>query len=142
VQREEGAVAERSVYRAACPTRQVLDRVADRWTTLVLGVLARGPHRYGQIARATEGVSPRVLSRTLRDLERDGLVERTLLTVTPPAVEYALTPLGATLDAVIRPLRDWAEANVDAIHAARDAFDGDTTTDRTPWQHRKPLPSR
>jgi len=131
----------RSVYSAACPTREVLDRVADKWTTLIIGVLAERPHRYGEIARATEGVSPRVLSRTLRELERDGLVLRTMLTVTPPAVEYELTPLGRTLDEVIAPLRAWAEWNVDQIYAARSAFDEKVEgVDRTPWQRGRPLP--
>jgi len=132
----------RSVYSAACPTREVLDRVADKWTSLIIGVLAERPHRYGQIARAAEGVSPRVLSRTLRELERDGLVLRTLITVAPPAVEYELTPLGRTLDQVIAPLRTWAERNVDHIYAARRTFDDEVAgVDRTPWQRGRPLPS-
>ena len=132
---------ERNVYSANCPTREVLDRVADKWTSLIIGVLAKHPHRYGQIARAAEGVSPRVLSRTLRDLERDGLVLRTMLTVAPPAVEYELTPLGRTLDQVIAPLRDWAEQNVDQIYAARRTFDDELEgADRTPWQRGRPLP--
>ena len=130
-----------SVYQASCPTRQVLDRVADKWTTLITGILAAGPHRYGQIARAADGISPRVLSRTLRELERDGLVHRDLLTVDPPAVRYTLTPLGHTLEQVISPLRDWAEEHVEQLNAAQRDFDehvGDA--DRTPWQRRKPLP--
>ena len=132
----------RSVYSAACPTREVLDRVADKWTSLIIGVLAERPHRYGQIACAAEGVSPRVLSRTLRELERDGLVLRTLITVAPPAVEYELTPLGRTLDQVIAPLRTWAERNVDHIYAARRTFDDEVAgVDRTPWQRGRTLPS-
>lgn len=138
---EEHPPSRPDVYRADCPTRAVLDRVADKWTTLVTGVLAGGAHRYGELARAIPGVSPRVLSRTLRDLERDGLVHREVVTAIPPAVVYSLTPLGRTLDEVVDPLRAWAERHVGAIHAARADFDaaaGDV--DRTPWQRRRPAP--
>jgi DNA-binding HxlR family transcriptional regulator len=119
----------------------VLDRVADKWTTLITGILREGPHRYGEIARTAGGVSPRVLSRTLRDLERDGLVHREVLATSPPAVRYTLTPLGHTLEQVIAPLRDWAEQRVDDIHAARRDFDERAgREDRTPWQRRRPMP--
>jgi DNA-binding HxlR family transcriptional regulator len=141
VTESETATPERTVYAASCPTRQVLDRVADKWTTLITGVLSKGPHRYGQIARAADGVSPRVLSRTLRDLERDGLVHRELITARPPAVEYTLTPLGHDLERIIAPLRDWAERHMDDIHAAREQFDDQIgQQDRTPWQRRTPMP--
>ncbi|HEY1968065.1 MAG TPA: helix-turn-helix domain-containing protein [Pseudonocardia sp.] len=141
VTEQHTATTPHSVYAAGCPTRQVLDRVADKWTTLITGILREGPHRYGQIARAAEGVSPRVLSRTLRDLERDGLVHRRLLTASPPAVEYTLTPLGHGLEEIIAPLRDWAEGHLDDIRAARERFDEQVgQQDRTPWQRRKPMP--
>ncbi|MCO6004308.1 helix-turn-helix transcriptional regulator [Actinoallomurus purpureus] len=135
------ATPERNVYAADCPTRQVLDQVAHKWTVLIIGILCEGPHRYGQIARAVEGVSPRVLSRTLRDLERDGLVRRELLNASPPAVEYTLTPLGQGLEEIISPIRDWAERHLDEIHGARERFDDEAgQQDRTPWQRQKPMP--
>ena len=137
----ETAGPARNVYAADCPTRQVLDQLANKWTVLILGILHQSPRRYGAIVRAAEGISPRVLTRTLRDLERDGLVQRQLLSATPPAVEYRLTALGEELDDIVGPLRDWSERRVDDIHAARSRFDSDVAgQDRTPWQRRKPLP--
>ena len=128
------------VYSPNCPTREVLVRVADKWTTLITGTLARGPHRFGELARAVGGVTPRVLSRKLRDLERDGLIERTMLSADPPAVQYSLTPLGETLDSVIDPLRAWAQDNLGDIDEARLRFDASSAEqDRTPWQRPRPM---
>jgi DNA-binding HxlR family transcriptional regulator len=108
---------------------------------LIIGILNAGPHRYGQIARAAQDVSPRVLSRTLRGLERDGLLHRQMLTASPPAVEYTLTPLGYGLEAIIAPLRDWSERYLEDIYAARERFDCRALEhDRTPWQRRETLP--
>ena len=131
----------RNVYAADCPTRHVLDQLANKWTVLILGILHEGPQRHGAMLRAAQGVSPRVLTRTLRDLERDGLVERRLLSASPPAVEYSLSALGHELEEIVAPLRDWAERRVDDIHAARGHFDAHVPgQDRTPWQRPKPLP--
>ena len=135
------STAVRNVYAATCPTRTVLDRVADKWATLILGALVDRPRRFGEIARVVEGISPRSLSRTLRDLERDGLILRTLLSTDPPAVSYSLTRLGRSLDACIAPLRSWAETHVDQIISSQVEFDnGSSAEDRTPWQRPRPAP--
>ncbi len=88
-------------YRADCPTRMVLDRVADKWTVLVLGLLEKGPVRFNRLRRAVEGLSQKMLAQTLRRLERDGLVTRTAFATVPVTVEYALTPLGQRLAAAV-----------------------------------------
>ena len=97
----------------------MLDRIADRWTALVIRALAEGTMRYGELQRRIRGVSQKMLTQTLRSLERDGLVTRRVHPVVPPMVEYALTPLGRTL---IRPLEavcDWAETHLPELLAAR-----------------------
>lgn len=111
------------VYAAACPSRQALDRIADRWTTLIIGQLAERPHRFGELRRAIDGISQKMLTQTLRGLERDGLVSRRVLPTTPVAVEYALTPLGETLIAPMAAIHAWAEAHVPEMLAARLAHE-------------------
>lgn len=113
-------------YRETCPTRQLLDRIGDQWTVLVIGCLGSGPQRYTEIARRIEGVSQKMLTQTLRALERDGIVERTVFPVVPPHVEYDLTELGRTLQEPIRTLERWAVQNIDAVLHARVGFDGRT----------------
>jgi DNA-binding HxlR family transcriptional regulator len=94
----------RNVYAADCPTRQVLDQLANRWTVLILGILHEGPQRYGAMLRAAQGVSPRVLTRTLRDLERDGLVERRLLSAQPASRRVQPVRLGSSgMQTYLRP---------------------------------------
>lgn len=112
-----------NVYRAACPTRQVLDRIADKWTTLVIGLLEAGPRRFSELQRGIDGISQKMLTQTLRSLERDGLVQRTIYAEVPPRVEYTLTPLGETLCAPIKAIRCWAEAHIDDIASAQMAYD-------------------
>jgi DNA-binding HxlR family transcriptional regulator len=112
-----------NVYAAACPSRQALDRIADRWTTLIIGQLAERPHRFGELRRAVNGISQKMLTQTLRGLERDGLVSRCVLPTTPVAVEYALTPLGETLIAPMAAIHAWAEAHVPEMLAARRAYE-------------------
>lgn len=111
------------MYAAACPSRQALDRIADRWTTLIIGRLAERPHRFGELRRAIDGISQKMLTQTLRGLERDGLVSRRVMPTTPVAVEYALTPLGETLITPIAAIHAWAEAHVPEMLAARRAHD-------------------
>jgi DNA-binding HxlR family transcriptional regulator len=111
------------VYAAPCPSRQALDRIADRWTTLIIGQLAERPHRFGELRRAIGGISQKMLTQTLRGLERDGLVSRRVLPTTPVAVEYALTPLGETLIAPMAAIHAWAEAHVPEMMAARRAYE-------------------
>jgi DNA-binding HxlR family transcriptional regulator len=114
---------EADVYAVTCPSRVVLDRVGDRWTALIVGVLEDGPQRFSVI-RDSMGISPKVLTQTLRTLERDGLVERTMYPEVPPRVEYALTPLGQTLREPLAAIREWAETHVHEIIRARECHDG------------------
>ena len=110
----------------SCPTRTVLDTIADRWTTLIIDLLAEGPQRFGALRRRVGGISQKMLTQTLRTLERDGLVSRRVYPTTPPSVEYALTPLGQTLTEPLGALRAWSVAHIDQVLAARAAFDGRT----------------
>jgi DNA-binding HxlR family transcriptional regulator len=103
-------------------TRELLDRVGDRWTVQVLGALSSGRLRYSEVASRIEGVSQKMLTQTLRALERDGLVCRTVYPVIPPHVEYRLTELGRSLLPAINALQAWAQNNVDRVLAARDEY--------------------
>lgn len=106
-----------------CPVRNVLDRLGDKWSCLMILTLAKGPLRYGQIRRSIRDISKRMLTLTLRELERDGILTRTVLPTRPPSVEYALSELGATLLTPVSALVNWAGANIDSIKAARLAYD-------------------
>ena len=108
---------------AKCPVRDVLDHVGDKWSTLILSVLAPGPRRFGQLRRAIPDISQRMLTQTLRDLQRDGLVRRRVFATVPPSVEYALTGLGESLLEPILGLMQWASAHHATIRASRVAFD-------------------
>jgi len=110
-------------YRRDCPSRRLLDRIGDRWTVLVVGALDGGPRRFTEIATAVDGVSQKMLTQTLRSLERDGFVMRTAYPVVPPRVEYELTELGRSLQDPLRALERWAAANMDAVAARQDAYD-------------------
>lgn len=112
-----------NVYASDCPTRQVLDRIGDKWTALIIGVLEEGPHRFSELQRCIGGISQKMLTQTLRSLERDGLVNRTVYAEVPPRVEYALTPLGETLCAPIAAIRQWAEENIAEVSAAQAVYD-------------------
>ncbi|MFC0527388.1 winged helix-turn-helix transcriptional regulator [Phytohabitans kaempferiae] len=109
--------------REDCEVRQILDRVADKWSLLVIALLERRTLRFTELRNKIDGISQRMLSVTLRQLERDGLVERTVYPVVPPRVEYALTPLGATLHTTIQALVTWTEEHQDEIAAARASYD-------------------
>ena len=106
-----------------CPMREVLDRVGDSWSLLVIINLKERPVRFNALRRSIEGISQRMLTVTLRSLERDGLVTRTVKPTTPPEVEYALTELGRSIAGPIGALGAWAAENRDRMRAARDAFD-------------------
>jgi DNA-binding HxlR family transcriptional regulator len=110
-------------YASNCPMRMVLDRIADKWTWLILELLARGPLRFNALLRQVEGLSQKVLSQTLKRLERDSLVTRTVFPTVPVSVEYALSPLGRTLAEALCPLIRWAESNMETILAAQQAYD-------------------
>src|SRR6266852_2494302 len=111
------------VYDKNCPTRQVLDRIADKYTVLVIVFLQDRPRRFSELQRMITGISQKVLTQTLRSLERDGLLTRTVYAEVPPRVEYALTPLGETLIEPLATLRAWAEANIEAIVVAQQGYD-------------------
>jgi len=106
-----------------CPVRDVLDRVGDKWTTLILMALAGGPQRFGALTRAAPDISKRMLTQTLRNLERDGLVTRTVYPTKPPSVDYRLTSLGGAMLEPLAALIRWAEQSHAAIVAARRRFD-------------------
>ncbi len=112
-----------NVYSDRCPTRLALDRIADKWTVLIVGLLASGTRRFGELRREIPGVSPKVLTQKLRELERDGLVSRRIYASVPPKVEYSLTPLGRTLIGLLDAVRVWAESHIEAVLEAQKAFD-------------------
>ena len=111
------------MYARNCPSRQVLDRIGDRWSVLVVAVLRDGPRRYGEIAATIEGVSQKMLTQTLRALERDGLVTRTVHATVPPRVDYELTALGRSLLDLVAALETWAYTHMGDVLAARTAYD-------------------
>lgn len=109
--------------REDCDVRQILDRIADKWSLLVIALLDRQTMRFTELRRAIDGVSQRMLTVTLRHLERDGLINRTVYPVVPPRVDYALTDLGCSLHEVIKSLVVWTETHQREIAAARTAYD-------------------
>jgi DNA-binding HxlR family transcriptional regulator len=109
--------------REDCEVRQILDRIADKWSLLAIALLEGRTLRFTELRREIDGISQRMLTVTLRQLERDGLVRRTVYPVVPPRVEYELTPLGMTLHATIQSLVAWTEAHQSEIAAARAAYD-------------------
>ena len=111
------------VYAGNCPTRAVLDRIGDKWTALIMGVLEEDTRRFSEIQRCIGGISQKMLTQTLRNLERDGLVTRTVYPEVPLRVEYTLTPLGETLTEALATIRHWAESNIDAVTKAQQIYD-------------------
>jgi DNA-binding HxlR family transcriptional regulator len=110
----------------------LLSRVGDKWTVLVVGTLCgNGPTRFNELRRSVDGISQRMLTLTLRGLERDGLVTRTVYPTIPPRVEYQLTPLGQTLKEPLGTLADWARSNRDVVREARAAFDAKEAASRS-----------
>jgi DNA-binding HxlR family transcriptional regulator len=107
----------------ACSLKDVLDRVGDKWSILVVAALVREPYRFRALQRAIEGISQRMLTLTLQRLERDGLITRTIIDLRPPRVEYALTPMGQSLTVPLRLLADWAEEHRSAIASSRAIWD-------------------
>ncbi|CAN5519400.1 helix-turn-helix domain-containing protein [soil metagenome] len=109
-----------------CPTRVVLDRIGDKWTVLVVSALAPGTMRFTELRSRIGAVAPKVLTQTLRALERDGILTRRIFAEVPPRVEYSLTDLGRSLAAPIDVIQDWAEEHVGAVVRARSAYDART----------------
>ncbi|WAM15381.1 winged helix-turn-helix transcriptional regulator [Rhodococcus sp. JS3073] len=130
------AKVEYEAFLATCPSRRLLDRISDKWVTLVLAALGGdGPHsgqdcvgeprrmRYSELSRRLAGVSQKMLTQTLRSLERDGLLTRTVTPTVPVTVTYELTDLGISLHAVMRGIKGWAEAHMDEVFANREQYD-------------------
>ena len=108
-----------SVMDAQCPSRLVLDRIADKWTTLIIQLLSKRTMRYAELQREIGGISQKMLTQTLRSLERDGLVDRKVYPVVPPKVEYSLSRLGRTLIEPLRALCRWSEKHLPELQANR-----------------------
>jgi len=122
-QRRAAEKVEYDAFLAHCPSRQLLDRLSDKWVTLTLCALELEPQRYSQLARTIAGVSQKMLTQTLRSLERDGLVTRTVTPTVPVTVTYELTDLGRSLLVVFAELKGWAEAHMGAVLDARASYD-------------------
>jgi len=114
------------VYSQNCPTRLLLDHIADKWASLILWKLSDGPIRFNQLRRTIDGISTKVLSQALKQLERDGLVTREVFPTVPVTVEYSITPLGQTLSSKIAAVTEWAESNIEAVLAAQASYDART----------------
>ena len=123
-QRRRAARIEYDAFLATCPSRQLVDRISDKWVTLVLPALADGPQRYSDLARRIAGVSQKMLTQTLRSLERDGLVTRQVTPSVPVRVDYELTPLGHNLMQLLSAIKHWAELHMDEVLEARATYDG------------------
>ena len=138
-QKKARAKAEYDAFLAACPSRRLLDRISDKWVALVLAALGSdGSHgtacageprsmRYSELSRQLAGVSQKMLTQTLRSLERDGLVTRTATPTVPVTVSYELTDLGLSLHQLMGGIKAWAEAHMDEVLANRAAYDTRTT---------------
>ena len=119
-QRRAEAKQHYDAFLAACPSRHLLDLIGSKWVALVLVSLENGPRRHSELHREIAGVSQKMLTQTLRELERDGLVERTVTPSVPVRVDYELTPLGRDLQHVVRPLKVWAEQHMAQVQANRE----------------------
>ncbi|MEV6417487.1 helix-turn-helix domain-containing protein [Kribbella sp. NPDC051718] len=114
-----------NLFDPDCPTRLILDRIGDKWTVLAVLLLSNGPLRFTELRDGIKRVAPKVLTQTLRRLERDGLITREVFAEVPPRVVYTLTPMGESLIVPIRAVSDWAEEHVPAISAAQNSYDLD-----------------
>src|SRR6478735_7485215 len=127
-QRRAQAKDDYDAFLADCPSRQLLDRISDKWVTLILAALGGDGRpqsmRYSELSRRLAGVSQKMLTQTLRSLERDGLVVRTVIPTVPVTVTYELTDLGVSLQRVMLGLKDWAEAHMGEVLAHRARHDG------------------
>ncbi len=123
-QKRTQAKVDYDAFLAECPSRQLLDRISDKWVTLVLAALGSdGPMRYSELARRLAGVSQKMLTQTLRSLERDGLITRTVTPTVPVTVTYELTDLGLSLQKLMHGLKDWAESHMGEVLANRSQYD-------------------
>jgi DNA-binding HxlR family transcriptional regulator len=122
-QQREQAKRDYDAFLAGCPTRELLSTLTDKWAALVIAALADGSQRHSELARRIAGVSQKMLTQTLRTLERDGLLTRTVTASVPARVDYALTPLGRDLVPVMVAIKTWAETHMDRVFEARARFD-------------------
>ena len=120
-------VGEWDLYQRDCPSRRLLDRIGDRWTVLIVGALDARAMRFTEIATEVDGISQKMLTQTLRSLERDGFVTRTAYPVVPPHVEYELTELGRSLQDPLRALERWAIDNMDTVVSRQGDYDAGGT---------------
>jgi DNA-binding HxlR family transcriptional regulator len=111
------------VHKKTCPSRDVLDLVADKWTVLIIHSLSKSSLRHNALARELEGISQKVLTQALRKLERNGLITRTVYPVVPPHVEYALSPIGRSLIGILGTLSSWSETHFPQVISARERYD-------------------
>ncbi|MGC4761884.1 winged helix-turn-helix transcriptional regulator [Micromonospora sp. DT46] len=114
---------EYNAFLAQCPGHQLLATLSDKWVTLVLAALADGPMRYSDLSRTIPGASQKMLTQTLRKLERDGLLTRTVTPSVPVRVDYGITALGRTLLPIQQAIKNWAETHIEQVHRARAAYD-------------------
>lgn len=111
-------------------SRVVLDQIADKWSILVLGALCPAPMRFNALKRSLEGVTQAALTQTLRRLQRNGIVERTVVRTTPIAVEYSITPLGRSLEPLFQAIDDWTRTSLAQVEEARERYDRDADLER------------
>jgi DNA-binding HxlR family transcriptional regulator len=147
-QKRAQAKAEYDAFLAGCPSRKLLDRISDKWVALILSALGSDgshrqadgcageprPMRYSELSRLLAGVSQKMLTQTLRALERDGLITRTAMPTVPVTVTYELTDLGLSLHQLMRGLKSWAETHMDDVLAHRETYDVGRADDRSPAQ--------
>ena len=136
--REHGGA---DAYLRDCPSRTVLDVLADKWTTLIIGALGAEPRRFGELRRRLGGITQKMLSQSLRSLERNGLVKRTVYPTVPPRVDYALTDLGRSVLTPLETIRVWAETHIDNIADARASYDERATHQPEPIEAGRAAPS-
>jgi DNA-binding HxlR family transcriptional regulator len=122
-QRRDQARIAYDAFLRECPTNQLLGRLSDKWVSLVVAALSGGPLRYSDLSRKIAGVSPKMLTQTLRVLERDGILSRTVTPAVPVRVDYELTPLGASLAVLLTAVKDWAETHIEEVREARGRYD-------------------
>lgn len=122
-QRREQAKEQYDAYLADCPARLLLDRISDKWVSLILAALADGPLRYAELNRKIAGVSPKMLTQTLRTLERDGLLDRRVTAAVPVRVDYELTELGQSLKPVMQAIKSWAEHHIPDVLLSQVRYD-------------------
>ena len=111
------------IYNPNCPTRLILDRIADKWTVLIIGQLSSGTFRFNELKRSIPGITQKMLTQTLKGLERDGIVIREIYATIPPKVEYTLTKMGKSLINVVEAIREWAESHIKNILQSQTKYD-------------------